>query len=279
MAAGGARETVWVHEFLLEDEGGEHLVFAEVQDAFESAFTAVWTGRTESDGFNRLVLELGVSWRDAALIRALARYRQQSGLDPSQAVQEQALREHPGVARLILDLFRIRFDPAIAVDVKAREGQAAAVMEEIVHALQAVESLDHDRVLRRLALLVAALKRTNFYQTGEDGRPKPYISFKVASRELDDLPAPKPYREIFVSAPHVEGVHLRFGPVARGGLRWSDRRDDFRTEVLGLVKAQQVKNTVIVPVGSKGGFYPKNPVPRGDREAMQAEGVACYRPS
>jgi glutamate dehydrogenase len=277
MAAGGARETVWVHEFLLEDEGGEHLVFAEVQDAFESAFTAVWTGRTESDGFNRLVLELGVSWRDAALIRALARYRQQSGLDPSQAVQEQALREHPGVARLILDLFRIRFDPAIAVDVKAREGQAAAVMEEIVHALQAVESLDHDRVLRRLALLVGALKRTNFYQTGEDGRPKPYISFKVASRELDDLPAPKPYREIFVSAPHVEGVHLRFGPVARGGLRWSDRRDDFRTEVLGLVKAQQVKNAVIVPVGSKGGFYPKH-LPRGGTpEAIRAEGIRAYR--
>lgn len=275
--ADGGRETVWVHEFLLEDEGGEHLVFADVQDAFESAFTAVWTGRTESDGFNRLVLELGVSWRDAALIRALARYRQQSGLDPSQAVQEQALKDHPGVARLILDLFRIKFDPAIAVDIKARETQAVAVMDEITQALQAVESLDNDRVLRRLALLVGAVKRTNFYQTGEDGRPKPYIAFKVASRELDDLPAPKPYREIFVSAPHVEGVHLRFGPVARGGLRWSDRRDDFRTEVLGLVKAQQVKNAVIVPVGSKGGFYPKH-LPRGGTpDAVRAEGVRAYR--
>ncbi|HRD47518.1 MAG TPA: NAD-glutamate dehydrogenase, partial [Caulobacter sp.] len=273
----GGPETVWVHEFLLEDEGGEHLVFADVQDAFETAFTAVWTGRTESDGFNRLVLELGVSWRDAALIRALARYRQQSGLDPSQLVQEQALQAHPGVARLILDLFRIKFDPAIAVDLKAREMQAAAVMDEIVQALQAVESLDHDRVLRRLALLVGAVKRTNFYQLAEDGRPKPYISFKVASRELDDLPAPKPYREIFVSAPHVEGVHLRFGPVARGGLRWSDRRDDFRTEVLGLVKAQQVKNAVIVPVGSKGGFYPKQ-LPRGGApDAVRAEGVRAYR--
>ncbi|MDO9474892.1 MAG: NAD-glutamate dehydrogenase [Caulobacter sp.] len=277
LAAGGARETVWVHEFLLEDEGGEHLVFADVQDAFEAAFTAVWTGRTESDGFNRLVLELGVSWRETALIRALARYRQQSGLDPSQTVQEQALKDHPGVARLILDLFRIKFDPAIAVDLKARDTQSAAVMDEIVQSLQAVESLDHDRVLRRLALLVGAVKRTNFYQTGEDGRPKPYISFKVASRELDDLPAPKPYREIFVSAPHVEGVHLRFGPVARGGLRWSDRRDDFRTEVLGLVKAQQVKNAVIVPVGSKGGFYPKH-LPRGGApEAVRAEGIRAYR--
>ena len=273
----GARELVWVHEFLLEDERGGHLVFSDVKDAFEAVFTAVWTGRAESDGFNRLVLELGVSWREAALIRALARYRQQSGLDPSQTVQEQALSEHPGVARLILDLFRIRLDPAIAADMKAREAQAAAVMTEIVTALQAVESLDHDRVLRRLALLVQAIKRTNFFQTAEDGGAKPHISFKIASRELEDLPAPKPFREIFVSAPHVEGVHLRFGPVARGGLRWSDRRDDFRTEVLGLVKAQQVKNAVIVPVGSKGGFYPKQ-LPRGGApDAVRAEGVRAYR--
>ena len=185
---GDGREVVWVHEFMLQDEQGEHLVFAEVKDAFEAAFTAVWTGQTESDGFNRLVLELGVSWREAALIRAMARYRQQSGLDPSQLVQEQALSEHPGVARLILDLFRIKFDPALAVDMKARESQAALVADEITTALQAVESLDHDRVLRRLALLVGALKRTNFYQTVEGGGPKPYISFKIASRELEDLP-------------------------------------------------------------------------------------------
>ena len=275
--AGDDREVVWVHEFLLQDEGGEHLVFAEVQDAFEAAFTAVWTGKTESDGFNRLVLELGVSWRDAALIRAMARYRQQSGLDPSQLVQEQALSEHPGVARLILDLFRIKFDPAITVEMKARETQAATVMDEITTALQAVDSLDHDRVLRRLALLVGALKRTNFYQTAEGGGPKPYISFKIASRELEDLPAPKPFREIFVWAPHVEGVHLRFGPVARGGLRWSDRRDDFRTEVLGLVKAQQVKNAVIVPVGSKGGFYPKQLPRGGTQDAIRAEGIRAYK--
>ncbi|MDP1630083.1 MAG: NAD-glutamate dehydrogenase [Caulobacter sp.] len=277
MTAGGERETVWVHEFLLQDEQGERLVFAEVKAAFEAAFTAVWNGRTESDGFNRLVLELGVSWREAALIRALARYRQQSGLDPSQMVQEQALAEYPGVARLILDLFRIKFDPAIATDIKARESQAEAVMGEIVMALQGVESLDHDRVLRRLALLVGAIKRTNFYQTAADGGPKPYISYKIASRELEDLPAPKPYREIFVWSPHVEGVHLRFGPVARGGLRWSDRRDDFRTEVLGLVKAQQVKNAVIVPVGSKGGFYPKQ-LPRGGaQDVIRAEAIRAYQ--
>jgi glutamate dehydrogenase len=268
---------VWVHEFVLRDEAGEHLVFNDVKQAFEAAFVAIWTGRAESDGFNRLVLELGIGWREAALIRALARYRQQSGLDPSQGVQEQALSDHPGVARLILDLFQTKFDPAVRADLSTRQTQAKAVEGKIVEALQAVESLDSDRVLRRLAALVGAIQRTNFYQPDADGGPKPYISFKIASRELEDLPAPKPYREIYVSAPHVEGVHLRFGPVARGGLRWSDRRDDFRTEVLGLVKAQQVKNAVIVPVGSKGGFYPKHLPRGGDRDAIQAEAIRAYK--
>ncbi|MFN3521493.1 MAG: NAD-glutamate dehydrogenase [Phenylobacterium sp.] len=267
---------VWVHEFELRDERGEHLVFAEVKDAFEEAFVAIWSGRTESDGFNRLVLELSISWREAALIRALARYRQQSGLDPSQRVQEEALAAHPGVARLILDLFRTRFHPALHAELADRQAQANAVMAQILEALQRVDSLDEDRVLRRLALLVQAIQRTNFYQTGEDGAPKPYISFKVASRELADLPAPKPFREIYVWATHVEGVHLRFGPVARGGLRWSDRRDDFRTEVLGLAKAQQTKNAVIVPVGSKGGFYPKQLPKGGAPDAVRAEAVRAY---
>lgn len=275
MPAGGRR--VYVHEFELDDQHGEHLVFEDVKHAFEDAFTAVWTGTTESDGFNRMVLELSISWREAALIRALSRYRQQSGLDPSQRVQETALSNHPGVARLILDLFRTKFDPAIKADLAERTAQAVQVMDEIVQALQQVESLDDDRVLRRLALLVGAIKRTNYYQLGEDGQPKPYISFKVASGELADLPLPKPYREIFVWATHIEGVHLRFGPVARGGLRWSDRRDDFRTEVLGLVKAQQTKNAVIVPVGSKGGFYPKQLPKGGAPDVVRAEAVRAYK--
>lgn len=270
------REAVWVHDFEIEDPRGGNLVFAEVRDVFEDAVVAVWTGRTENDGFNRLVMELSIPWRDAALVRALARYRQQSGLDPSQRVQEQALSSHPGVTRLILDLFRIKFDPAITADLEARQAQANAVMEEIVEALQLVESLDDDRVLRRLALLVGAVQRTNFYQRAADGGVKPYISFKVASGALADLPAPKPFREIFVWSTQVEGVHLRFGPVARGGLRWSDRRDDFRTEVLGLVKAQQVKNAVIVPVGSKGGFYPKQ-LPKGSPDAIRAEAISAYK--
>ena len=268
---------VWVHDFEIEDPRGEGLVFADLKDPFEAAVVAVWTGRTENDGFNRLVMELSIPWRDAALIRALARHRQQSGLDPSQRVQEEALSANPGVARLILDLFRTKFDTAIAADLAERRIQADAVMIKIIEALQLVESLDEDRVLRRLALLVGAIQRTNFYQPADDGEPKPYISFKVASGELVDLPAPKPYREIFVWGVNVEGVHLRFGPVARGGLRWSDRRDDFRTEVLGLVKAQQVKNAVIVPVGSKGGFYPKQLPKGGSQDAIRAEGISAYK--
>ncbi len=268
---------VWVHDFEIEDPHGADLVFADLKQAFEDAVVAVWTGRTENDGFNRLVMELSIPWRDAALIRALARHRQQSGLDPSQRVQEEALSAHPAVTRLILDLFRTKFDPDAGGGVEARRKRADALMAQIVEALQAVESLDEDRVLRRLALLVQAVQRTNFYQLGPDGAPKPYISFKVASGELADLPLPKPYREIFVWGVNVEGVHLRFGPVARGGLRWSDRRDDFRTEVLGLVKAQQVKNAVIVPVGSKGGFYPKQLPKGGAPDAVRAEGVAAYR--
>ena len=277
-------DVIHIHEFLLEDPRGSDLKFSDIKDPFEDAFSAVWAEDTESDGFNRLVLELGVGWRDAALVRALAKYRQQSGLDPSQATQEEALREYPEVSRKILELFRAKFDPDRDGDASAREQIVQPLFSQAETGLQAVKSLDHDRVLRRLLLLVMAIKRTNFYQRTDDAeRPfKSYMSFKVASRELVDLPAPKPYREIFVWAPHVEGVHLRFGPVARGGLRWSDRRDDFRTEVLGLVKAQQVKNSVIVPVGSKGGFFAKHQArvakaSGGNRDAIQQEGIRAYR--
>jgi glutamate dehydrogenase len=272
---------IHVHEFLLEDPRGGDLQFSDVKAPFEDAFSAVWTGRTESDGFNRLVLELGVDWREAALVRTLARYRQQTGLDPSQAVQEEALRDYPAVARGLLALFAAKFDPAAGGDAASREPEVARLVEQINGLLQEVKSLDHDRALRRMVLLVQAIKRTNYYQTGAGGAHKAHISIKIASRELADLPLPKPFREIFVWAPHVEGVHLRFGPVARGGLRWSDRRDDFRTEVLGLVKAQQVKNAVIVPVGSKGGFFPKHlaAIVRagGDRDAQQAEAIRAYK--
>ncbi len=276
-AQDGATTTVWLHEFVVEDERTARSDLAAAKDKFEEAFIAVWTGQTESDGFNRLVLEPGMSWREATLIRSLARYRQQTGLDPSQGVQEAALRDNPAIAALLLDLFKVKFDPASGQDGEARLKAAKARHDAIVEALQAVESLDADRVLRRLAALLCTMVRTNYFQPASDGTPKPYISFKIASRELADLPAPKPFREIFVWAPHVEGVHLRFGPIARGGLRWSDRREDFRTEVLGLAKAQQVKNAVIVPVGAKGGFFPKTLPRNGAPDAIQAEAIRAYK--
>jgi glutamate dehydrogenase len=268
---------IWVHELVLRQTALAPLPVEAVKQPFEAAFIAVWRGLTENDGFNRMVLELGLTWRKAALVRALARYRQQTGLDPSQGVQEQALADNPAIARLILDMVRVKFDPATGQDLAARRAEAEALFARVEEELQAVDSLDADRVLRRLALLVRAMVRTNYYQAGPDGEPKPCISFKIASRELADLPAPKPFREIFLWSPQVEGVHLRFGPVARGGLRWSDRQGDFRTEVLGLAKAQQVKNAVIVPVGAKGGFYPKR-LPRGGTpDAIRDEAVAAYR--
>ncbi|HZC15722.1 MAG TPA: NAD-glutamate dehydrogenase, partial [Caulobacteraceae bacterium] len=275
--AGDAPDVVWTHEFTMVDAGAGLIAFDAIRAAFEQAFVAVWDGRTENDSFNRLVVELGVSWREAALVRALSRYRQQSGLEPSEAVQQAALSNHPDVTGLILELFHARFDPATGASIAARQAASNRLCGEIGEALQGVASLDDDRVLRRLAALVRAVTRTNYFQVGADGQPKPYISFKIASRELDDLPEPKPFREIFVLAPHVEAVHLRFGPIARGGIRWSDRRDDFRTEVLGLVKAQNVKNAVIVPVGSKGGFYPKRPPRGGAADAVRAEAVRAYR--
>jgi glutamate dehydrogenase len=279
LAAFGDRTKVcvYVHDIEMRSANGQPIDFSAVERSFEEAFAAIWTGQAENDGFNRLILALGVRWREAALIRALCRYRQQSGLDPSQGVQEAALADHPDLTAQLLALFRVRFDPRLPDPVPARTDWAAQVMAKIETGLNAVVSLDADRVLRRLAKLIMAVTRTNFYQPAEDGAPKAYMSFKIASQALEDLPQPKPYREIWVAGPAVEGVHFRFGKVARGGLRWSDRRDDFRTEVLDLVKAQQVKNAIIVPVGAKGGFFPKNLPPREQREAYQAAGIAAYK--
>ncbi len=264
----------WVQEFIIRLPDGHRTPFADFRDDFERVLMALSRRQTENDGFNALALS-GQSWREIALIRAFCRYRVQSGLDPSPDIQQAALRENPEVVKALLDLFTLKFAPG--GDVESRRAGAEAAKEKIDGLLQKVASLDHDRVLRRLAALVGAMQRTNYFQPGPDGQPKDYISFKVASRELADLPEPKPYREIFVLAPHVEGVHLRFGPVARGGLRWSDRKDDFRTEVLGLVKAQQVKNAVIVPVGSKGGFFPKSLPRNGTPDAIRAEAVRAYK--
>ena len=268
--------TVFVHEIETRSADGAPIELGACGDHFEQAFAAVWTGAAENDGYNKLVLKLGAPWREAALIRALARYRQQTGLDPSNQVQEAAVAAYPQIAALILALFRVRFDPSLPETLKARAEWAVQLHEKIEAALHDVESLDYDRVLRRITALVDAIRRTNYYQPGADGAAKPYISFKIESGALADLPAPKPYREVWVASPQVEGVHLRMGPVARGGLRWSDRRDDFRTEVLDLVKAQQVKNAIIVPVGAKGGFYPKKLPARGSPD-YQKEGIEAYK--
>ncbi|MEO0982060.1 MAG: NAD-glutamate dehydrogenase [Pseudomonadota bacterium] len=272
-----APDTYWIHDAVVRRSDNKPIDLDRVETAFAEAFAAVWLGLTDNDGFNRLILSAGLDWREAALLRALCAYRKQTGLDPAAETQIEALVAYPALAQSLIELFRIRFDPSRKHVLKTRAKRAEALLAEIEHKLATVPSLDHDRVLRRLARLIAAVQRTSYYQSDADGSPRRVLAFKIASQELTDLPAPKPYREIFVSSPLVDGVHLRFGPVSRGGLRWSDRRDDFRTEVLGLVKAQQVKNAVIVPTGSKGGFYPKQ-VPIGaSREEVRESGVAAYR--
>ncbi|MFN7055354.1 NAD-glutamate dehydrogenase [Hyphomonas sp.] len=275
--AADAPDVYWIHSFSMQTADGGALELDSLSGAFEEAFIAVWSGLAENDGFNRLVLKAEASWREAALIRALTAYRRQSGIEPPQEVQEAALARYPAVTRLILDLFTARFDPSAHKTLDLRRKAEKTLRDQFDEAMKSVSSLADDTVLRRLFDLVAAIQRTNFYQTDEAGSPRRFISIKVASRELADLPEPKPYREIFTDSPRVEGVHLRFGPVARGGLRWSDRASDYRTEVLGLVKAQQVKNAVIVPVGSKGGFYPKQLADRSDRDAWFESGRDAYK--
>ncbi len=209
------------------------------------------------------------------ILRAYARYLRQTGTAFSQLYIEACLVANVPLARLLVQLFEARFDPAFNGD---RGDHSEHLRSEIETSLEAVASLDQDRILRSFLALIDATLRTNYFQSGPDGEPKPYVAFKLDPALVPDLPAPRPRYEIWVYSPRVEGVHLRFGSVARGGLRWSDRREDFRTEVLGLVKAQMVKNAVIVPVGAKGGFFVKvSPDPSVDRDAWLAEGVACYR--
>ncbi len=249
-----------------------------VKELFQDALSAVWRGDTESDGFNALVVKGGLTWRQVVVLRAYARYLRQCGLPFSQDYVESCLVGNLRIARLLVRLFEARLSPALDGDGDGRAEVVDGLVEELHGCLDAVESLDQDRILRALAGAIRATLRTNYYQHAPDGRPKRYVSIKLSSAEVPELPAPRPKVEIWVHSPQVEGVHLRFGAVARGGLRWSDRREDFRTEVLGLVKAQMVKNAVIVPVGAKGGFVVRRPAADpADREAVTAEGVECYR--
>ena len=267
-------EAVWIHNYLLEEPDGEGIDVGAVKAGFEEAFAKVWAGEVEDDGFNRLVLKAGLGWRQVVVLRALCKYLRQTGVAYSQDYMEDTLAGNHRITRMIAALFEVRFDPAAMPDRQARADQLAA---DIIDGLEAVDSLDEDRILRRFLNLVQAGLRTNYFQTAEDGGPKPYLSIKFDSHAVDELPLPRPFREIFVYSPRVEGIHLRGGKVARGGLRWSDRREDFRTEVLGLMKAQMVKNAVIVPVGSKGGFVPKRLPTTMAREAAQEEAIECYK--
>ena len=290
---------------------GENL--DQARERFQQAFEQIWRGRVENDGFNRLVLSSELDVREVTMLRGYCKYLLQTGVPYSQTYMERTLVAHPLSTRLLAELFAARFAPerdqraacdaarrrmerdfgtllpewarakfphlassVLDAYIKPRAEQAAAVEQALSDLLETVSSLDEDRILRAFKECMLATLRTNHYQRA-DGKAKDYLSFKFDSSRLPGLPKPVPFREIFVYSPRVEGIHLRMGMVARGGLRWSDRREDFRTEVLGLMKAQQVKNTVIVPVGAKGGFYVKQPPVGGDRDAVLAEGVACYR--
>jgi len=307
--------TLYIQDFEVQPVGNLAFGVEQVGSLFEDAFEQIWRGNAENDGFNRLVLGAKLNWRQIAMLRGYCKYLLQTGVAFSQSYMEDALNRYPAIAGLLVELFLAKFDPRreqLTVDelkaagsnftvemhalipesiraaqpalidsmigamARPRAEQIAVLEEAVSTLLETVSSLDEDRILRSFMALIRATLRTSFFQQW-DGAHRGYISYKFDSRRVPDLPKPVPYREIFVSAPRVEGIHLRFGAVARGGLRWSDRREDFRTEVLGLVKAQMVKNTVIVPVGSKGGFFVKRPPVNGDRDAQLAEGIACYR--
>ncbi|MER7045644.1 NAD-glutamate dehydrogenase [Streptomyces jumonjinensis] len=283
------RSLAWIYDFGLRmppSAGNGDYLGDDARERFQDAFAAVWTGEAENDGFNSLVLGAGLNWRQAMVLRAYAKYLRQAGSPFSQDYMEDTLRTNVHTTRLLISLFEARMSP---------ERQSAGtelidgLLEELDGALDQVASLDEDRILRSFLTVIKATLRTNYFQSAGGGSGTTdrsatagahhgYVSMKFDPQAIPDLPAPRPAYEIWVYSPRVEGVHLRFGKVARGGLRWSDRREDFRTEILGLVKAQMVKNTVIVPVGAKGGFVAKQlPDPSLDRDAWLAEGIACYK--
>ena len=250
---------------------------------FADTVTAIWYGRVEVDRFNELVMRAGLTWQQVTVLRSYAKYLRQAGFPYSQSHIETVVNDNPQTARALVELFEALFDPEDAESGAGKKRDASAAAVAVAVGIDALVSLDTDRVLRAFASMIQATLRTNYFVTAAGtARSQDVLSIKMNPGLIDELPLPRPRYEIFVYSPRVEGVHLRFGNVARGGLRWSDRREDFRTEILGLVKAQAVKNAVIVPVGAKGGFVLKNPpVPTGDaaadREAQRAEGVACYR--
>ncbi|MCB5169420.1 NAD-glutamate dehydrogenase [Streptomyces bambusae] len=271
------RAQAWIYDFGLRMPAGSGNgdLGDDARERFQDAFAAVWQGEAENDNFNSLVLGAGLTWRQAVVLRAYAKYLRQAGSTFSQDYMEDTLRNNVHTTRLLVSLFEARMSPGRQA---AGTELIDAMLEELDGALDQVASLDEDRILRSFLTVIKATLRTNFFQKNAAGELHSYVSMKFDPQAIPDLPAPRPAFEIWVYSPRVEGVHLRFGKVARGGLRWSDRREDFRTEILGLVKAQMVKNTVIVPVGAKGGFVAKNlPDPSVDRDAWLAEGIASYK--
>ena len=267
---------VWFHDMLLERSDGGVIDLDVSKARLEAAFLMVMRGTAESDGYNALTLAGDLGWRDVALIRTLSRFLRQIRVPYSQDYMWATLVKHSAIAADVVELFHARFDPRSEAE-QDRDEKQKKIVFAIEQGLEKVESLDEDRILRHFLNAVTSAIRTNFYQTDGQGQTKPLIAIKFESGKLTDLPLPRPLYEIFVYSPRVEGVHMRFGKVARGGIRWSDRPQDFRTEILGLVKAQQVKNAVIVPVGAKGGFVPKL-MPKGAaRDVVQAEGIATYK--
>ena len=269
-------ETYWILDFSMLLTGNGEFNLEVVQTLFQDAFAKVWAGSLEDDGFNRLILGAELGGREVSIIRAFAKYERQIGGTFSQSYIEDTFARYPNLAELLITLFKLRFNPHTHGSAKASDKVISKLRDEIESSLDNVANLDDDRIIRRFVEMINATIRTNYFQADPIIGIKPYISFKILPEQISDVPLPLPKFEIFVYSPQIEGVHLRGGKVARGGLRWSDRREDFRTEVLGLVKAQQVKNTVIVPVGAKGGFVCKQ-LPQGTRQEVFEAGRECYK--
>jgi glutamate dehydrogenase len=266
-------QQVWIHDFEMQTREGDPVDLDHIRDHFLEGFSRILREEVENDGFNRLIIRSNFGWRECQLFRAYAKYIRQLQVTFSQVYMEEVLSKYPHICYFMLQLFTIQFSPDCKEDrISARE----EILKRIKSLMEGVENLDEDRILSKFVNAISSTLRTNYYQL-KDGLPKPYVSFKIDCSAIDEMPLPRPMYEIFVYSPHVEAIHLRGGKVARGGIRWSDRREDFRTEILGLMKAQTVKNAVIVPVGSKGGFVVKRPPSRDDKNAMREEVVACYQ--